>query len=449
VRDCVVTSLIVGVLALGVSLAVPLRASGGDTVPGRLGAATMACTGHLDLGSVAWVRARASHGALAYWARQRPTGEIVSSFGPTPAWMGALAMLSIDRGALVGDRALVRRARYAASASLGVSASLLTLSLLGLVSRRRAVLLTLGVVGSFAGAASLGQALWQQTALLPLLTGALASLAWGRRRSAWLVLTPALLIAALWVRPAACGLVAGFALATWSAFRQERLARPHVLASLALALVSVFVLTAVQVAVSGTWLPTGQWLANEAAAPGGYVLDPSPVHFVVALAGLLVSPGRGVLIFAPIVLVALATGIARARERSLSFWLAVGIGLHFVVCALFWKWWGGIAFGPRLLAEVVWTAPLVIAAGAPSATMDRALVGALVVTMLVGALGAVRYDARSWELRRDPDTDPSALWDPIDSPLAAISLRAPPTEPLADAPAGPFVYCGTDGTTLR
>lgn len=442
--------------ALGLALASyvlcllpPLRAAGGDTVPGRLGAAALACTGSSDLRSITWVDTRAHAGALPYWAHVAPDGALVSTFGPAPAWLGLPAMRSLPRGALVGDRALVRRARYASAGALAASTGLLALALCALCSLRRALVLASATAASFAGVGTLGQALWQQTALLPVLAAALATLAWGRRDARWLALTPALATAALYVRPAALGIVLALGAAWWlSARANARIAR----LALALGAIVLIALASASLTTLGTPLPLGQWGANEAASPDGRVLDPSPTHVLVALAGLLASPARGALFFAPALLLALALGWTGRRDpaRVLATCIAAGIAAHLVVCALFWKWWGGLAFGPRLLAEAVWVAPLALTDAARRASIDRLLAAALIVTAMVGALGAARYDARAWDTRRDPDHDPSALWDPLDSPLAAIVSFTPPEEPLRDAPNGPFVYCaGEPGVTLR
>src|SRR6185436_3677536 len=70
-----------------------------------------------------------------------------------------------------------------------------------------------------------------------------------------------------------------------------------------------------------------------------------------AWAGLLISPNRGILVFSPVVLVALAgvvPGIRRgAREPFL--WCAAAMGAEYALYACYSVWWGGHTYGPRYL----------------------------------------------------------------------------------------------------
>jgi hypothetical protein len=71
------------------------------------------------------------------------------------------------------------------------------------------------------------------------------------------------------------------------------------------------------------------------------------------LAGLLVSPGEGLLLFSPILLLALLA--LRRPVRSLfAIRVAFFAGLvHLLYWASYLDWWGGSAWGPRYLAEVI------------------------------------------------------------------------------------------------
>src|SRR5205807_902608 len=85
-------------------------------------------------------------------------------------------------------------------------------------------------------------------------------------------------------------------------------------------------------------------------------------NFLPGLAGVLISPGRGLLIYQPWVLLGLTLGMtgiggqvgkqvdAPAGWRSFCF--AV-IGLHIALIAAWGVWWGGHCWGSRLLADIM------------------------------------------------------------------------------------------------
>jgi hypothetical protein len=78
--------------------------------------------------------------------------------------------------------------------------------------------------------------------------------------------------------------------------------------------------------------------------------------FFQALLGQLVSPSRGLLIFSPILWLALAGVIIKARRREFEkhdpFVLATMV-LHWIAISLWWNWWGGVAYGPRLFTDML------------------------------------------------------------------------------------------------
>ena len=83
-----------------------------------------------------------------------------------------------------------------------------------------------------------------------------------------------------------------------------------------------------------------------------------------ALAGLLVSPSRGLFFFSPILLLGIAGGIVAWRTRgpaaALLLSLAAAALLTVVQYAFFREWWGGFAYGPRFLTDTVAVAALLI-----------------------------------------------------------------------------------------
>ncbi len=433
--------VLAGLVAVVACVASELRPQGGDTVPGRLGAAVLACRGDFDLRDVDWLGGGRS-GRAPSFVRVPSGGEMVSTYGPAPAAAGSLAMASLKPGGLVGDRALMRRARYAAAACVGLAAALLCLALGAVTSPMRALAASAVAALSFAGAATLGQALWQQTVALPAVTGALATLAWGRHVSA-LMATPALLALSGMIRPPAAGVLIGLGLAWLLALRQVRRRALCVAAAALTSLVVVAPFAIWNQRHHQTPLPVGQISQAQENSPraNGQAFDTTPAHMAEALAGLIVSPGRGLLFFAPVVLVAL---VSARRGNALQRSCALGVLLEIGLIGSWVTWWGGITFGPRLLAETVWIGVFALGAalGRPDAPrwLGHAGGAAAAWTLAVGLLGLAR-DPLQWEMRRNPDVHREALWDLVEGPVAALVSPAADREPVQDAPAGPFLFC--------
>ncbi len=93
----------------------------------------------------------------------------------------------------------------------------------------------------------------------------------------------------------------------------------------------------------GSWLP----IYYSAARLG---VDRGPVW--VALLGVLFSSGRGLFVYAPTAVLLLVA--ARWLWRLPLAWLCLGwIGLHLLVLLRGTVWWGGDAYGPRILTELM------------------------------------------------------------------------------------------------
>lgn len=133
--------------------------------------------------------------------------------------------------------------------------------------------------------------------------------------------------------------------------------------------------------------------------------------------GLLVSPGKGLLWFTPVAIVA-AIGLVRAfrrGERHLASTLGLAVLAHLVLMGRWSEWHGGLCWGPRLLTDAL---PLLFLF-LPEGLTVTGLAGTALALVSVGvqALGAFAYDYR-WERLHQRDGKPeSALWDPARSPI--------------------------------
>lgn len=142
------------------------------------------------------------------------------------------------------------------------------------------------------------------------------------------------------------------------------------------------------------------------------------------LAGLLISPSRGLLIFSPVVLVAAAGVRSALRETWASplRWCAAALAIQYLVYGSYAVWWGGHTYGPRYMLDLLpLTVPLAAAAMArlpwpPLAT--GAAVVALAWSLLVAGTGAFCYPNDQWNSSpTDVDRDHVRLWDWSDNQI--------------------------------
>ncbi|MEP6593369.1 MAG: hypothetical protein ABJC51_06745, partial [Acidobacteriota bacterium] len=142
------------------------------------------------------------------------------------------------------------------------------------------------------------------------------------------------------------------------------------------------------------------------------------------LAGLLISPSRGLLIFSPVVLVAAAGVRSALRETWASplRWCAAALAIQYLVYGSYAVWWGGHTYGPRYMLDLLpLTVPLAAAAMArlpwpPLAT--AAAVVALAWSLLVAGTGAFCYPNDQWNSSpTDVDRNHVRLWDWSDNQI--------------------------------
>lgn len=134
--------------------------------------------------------------------------------------------------------------------------------------------------------------------------------------------------------------------------------------------------------------------------------------------GLLVSPSRGLLVFSPVVLVALCGLGAMRREgwRSDLRWCALAAAAQFGLYAFYSVWWGGHTYGPRYLLDLL---PLLVplaAAGTGALRASRpakaAAGAALAWSVALAATGAFCYPAEAWNTSPSSvDLNHDRLWD--------------------------------------
>jgi hypothetical protein len=152
------------------------------------------------------------------------------------------------------------------------------------------------------------------------------------------------------------------------------------------------------------------------------------------LLGLLFSPGRGLVLYFPITLVAVVAPLLATAVRRDPLLRAAAMGVigTIVVVAPWINWWGGYSFGPRLLTE---TQPfLLLLAGATIERADRrgarlalAIISVAVLlpwSVAVQVAGTFSRGPGLWNaLPESVDKVPARLWNWSDNPVGRAFRR--------------------------
>jgi hypothetical protein len=143
-----------------------------------------------------------------------------------------------------------------------------------------------------------------------------------------------------------------------------------------------------------------------------------------ALAGNLISPARGLLIYTPVFLVAIVTMLRREWKMPLAPWLAALVLLHWIVISAYTSsWWAGFCYGPRLFTDMT---PIFALFLIPFVARWEKLGGGMRALFLVCALIGLAMHLRGgwstavyeWSLQPvSVGEHPERVWDWIDPPF--------------------------------
>jgi hypothetical protein len=256
--------------------------------------------------------------------------------------------------------------------------------------------------------------LWTHNVVQPLLLVALLLIVLRDGRYAWLASLP--LAFAFVTRPTTA--VAGLFLSGWIVVRRPRVAPAYVLLALAV-LVPFFAWSRY---MYGALLPPYYVGVHTQSGRAMSVTGFAPW----ALLGNLVSPNRGLFVFAPVVAFAL-WGMVRAvrrpgRHAGLLRLLAVVVVVQWVVISSIARnWWAGWSFGPRNFMEafplwIVLLVPAIDGIAALPARSRRFVAGAggvaLAWSLFVAVYGANAWEPHVWNAQPVPIQErPERLWD--------------------------------------
>ena len=337
---------------------------------------------------------------LPYWYRHE-RGGVVSNY---PILPGLLNVPVFAAARLFGVDLEARRTTLSMVTAAAISALSVVFLFLALerfcATRRRAF--GFAMVYAFATCvwSVTSRGLWQHGPSLLFLTASLWLLGKeGRRASA---LCAVFLSLAVVTRPINAVLVAPLAVfLLWSRPRDRVASLAGGLAPLALH--SVY-----------AWIDWGSpfSLAQVNPIPEAANFGGNPL---VGLAGLLVSPSRGLFVFSPIFLfslLALPGVVRRRREDPVPFCLAVGALALLLVVSTWTMWWGGHSFGYRLLIETLPALTVLLALAWENGVLRKpapraAFAVCLAWSVFVNFLGA-RFQPSGFNA--EMDREPRLLW---------------------------------------
>jgi hypothetical protein len=144
--------------------------------------------------------------------------------------------------------------------------------------------------------------------------------------------------------------------------------------------------------------------------------------------GMLVSPGRGLFVFIPFLLLLPASlwnlrALGREAQRLVAAMLVAFAGSVLITNA--WAvWWGGYSYGPRLLSDGTPVLMTALAALPMRRAWNAALAGLGAIAIAIHALGAIVPGRPLW-------------WDQVYMPFASAS-----TDNLWSFSRAPFVFYG-------
>jgi hypothetical protein len=150
--------------------------------------------------------------------------------------------------------------------------------------------------------------------------------------------------------------------------------------------------------------------------------------FVQGLSGILLSPGRGLLIYSPIFVFSIWALMLSWRSggdpilRSLS----IGVVMTVLLYSKWFMWWGGYTYGPRLLADLtpvlcfsLYVMRDLIRASRPLKVL---FLFTIIFSIYAHAVGAF-IDDGTWNERMDIDRFPERVWAWTDNPLINTASR--------------------------
>jgi len=394
------TSLLLAGLAFAVYLT-NLRPMGpGDTIPARLLPFSLLREGNLDLDEFGWLRPNGFvpyflvHDAAGHWRSKYPVA--------TPLLVTPLAWPAVWWARAGGIDDSDARFRLLTAVFERVAAALLAAAAVGIVFLAARELAPPGWAAAAALLFAFGtttwatssQALWQHGVAEIGIAGASLCLLRppGTRRA---FLAGAFTTLSISARPTTGLFAVVIAFYLW---RERRADLTYFLA----------------LPVVGTGLLIAYNISALSQATGGYTGRGLRLPSLERLAGVLISPSRGLFIYCPLAALAFAALRATTRPPLLRY-LAAAVLAYVLFYAGFLAWWGGHSYGPRYCSDFL---PLMALCAIPVAQRMWASTDGR-VALTIGALWCIGVqvigvycDDNGWnEVPGNIDVQTERLWD--------------------------------------
>jgi hypothetical protein len=343
-------------------------------------------------------------------------GRYRSAYSPVPAIAAAVISYPLVRLHLLDLRSPLAPNRIAvvgASVLTALAVGILYLTVRQRTSRRAAILLALGLGLGTGLWCAVSRTLWQHETAIFGMAIAMAGFAstgerLGLRQAVWTGIGLGIAGSA---RPQLAPMVAVLLAGVWA--RAPR--RPAAAATAIVGGAAAFLMF-----MNWRWFGTPLGAVSNLGNTNDVIHSTKgwiDWHFE-GVAGLLVSPSRGLLVFSPIVAVAFAGFVdaARASWGSPLRWCAAAAAAQFLLYGSYSVWWAGHTYGPRYLLDVL---PILVplAAAALSRIHMRpaavvACTAALAWSIALAATGAFFYPHERWNSEPvDVDRDHARLWE--------------------------------------
>jgi hypothetical protein len=394
-----------------------------DTIPNELLPISILQEGNFDLNEFV-----PSGTPLPYYFREI-SGRVVSAYPIVPGVLNlpVYALARLAGADLIRQRTIL--SKLTASFLTAASVAFLYLALGTRFKRRTAAwMAVLYGLGTCAWAVA-GQGIWQHGPSLALLTLVLVLLLQDGDR--WVAYSGFFLGLAVFNRPTNVILAL---LLTMYVARRRRNVLPGFLMLAAVPAVLMF---------AYSWV----YFHSPVALGQGQAYAEFNGNMLAGLAGLLISPNRGLLVFSPMFLFALLPlGAALLSRKSDMFMrlLAWDVVLTLLLYSRWRMWWGGWCFGYRVLIELLPALMFFLAQAWESYGGRRILrwgmIALAAVSVFAQFLGAFHYPAGFNWTPDNVDFHPRRLWQARDSELARcfeLFLRHPFSRPRVSLPGVP------------
>ena len=388
----------------------------GDTLPARYLPLSILRDGNFDLDEFPFLFDRDKFPYPRYL--RLVNGHYVSDYPVGAALLAIPFYLPSALGHVDPQSSLVEDLeKLSAAVIVALSAVVLYLALRRLTSRSGSLLVTALYALGTSSLSESSQALWQHGASQLALTAALYCLVRGRTEGGWVAFAGFPLAFAVISRPT--DVLLALPLGIYVLVHHRR----HVWGFLLGALAPGFFQLWYNAVYFGDPFRV-QFFFTLSTAVRGLPLGAEAwsTPFWKGLAGILLSPGRGLFIYSPVFLLSvLGIGLAWRRNGDLLLrYASPGVFLTIVVYSKWGNWWGGASYGPRLLADLSPVLALCLYPVSAMLRSRRALKAALIILAAwsVGAhsIGAF-VDDRSWNGSAEGDYFLGRLWSWTDNQL--------------------------------